>query len=1279
MAGKSCCMNEALEKKRSNFLNILGRAATFVYITKCSMANPTPHRPPNRLLHETSPYLLQHAHNPVDWYPWGEEALQRAKQENKPILLSVGYSACHWCHVMERESFENEVIAELMNQYFVNIKVDREERPDLDEIYMQATTAMNQGNGGWPMTVFLTPAQEPIFAGTYFPPTDKWGRPGFGAIVKNIGEAWKQDQEKIVTQASRFTSRLRTALQPASPLAVGETEIEEAMQQFARDFDAQYGGFGRAPKFPPATGLAFLLRQYAWTRHEKLLAMVTKTLDSIADGGIYDHIGGGFARYSTDDHWLVPHFEKMLYDNALLTRTYVEAYQVTGDARYRRVATETLDYILREMTSPEGGFYSATDADSEGVEGKFFVWTPQQIEEVLGDREEAKRFCAYYDITEEGNWEHHNIPHTPKSLEAVAGDLGCSLEELQQTLDRAKPLIYQARLKRIPPGLDDKIITAWNGMMIGTMAEAGRVFQHQPYLDGALRASDFLLTTLSRTDNRLWRTYREGKAHLNACLEDYAYAADSLIDVYEATGQERYLHQAMGFAERLLEDFEDKDHGGFFTTSIDHEHLIIRAKEGADGATPSGNGVAATALARLGFHFNHDDFKTAAANTIRAYGQQIHHVPRGFPKSLMVADFLLRGPLELALVGQPGTQPYDQICTTVHHTFVPYRILAYRQDDREESTHPLVKDKTQVNGKPALYICKNFACQAPLTNPDEVASALIRPHTPGMGSPSEKIQALTTDGLPGHATPQGTGKYVARILGSGAASGPSANGYNPLGTTGLTTSRIGFGGYRIDIGVEDHRQALEKALKEGCNLIDTSTNYADGGSERLVGTVLKDLIRQGTIAREEIIVVSKIGYVQGQNLKRAEAREQAGRPFPEMVKYGDEIWHCLHPEFLEDQLTFSLDRLGLRTLDICLLHNPEYFLSDVKNRQLSVDPSQLEELRIEFYRRLQQAFVYLESQVRAARLRYYGVSSNTCTAKPDNSEATSVSRMLEAAHAAAQEANVPESHFRVIQLPMNLLETGALLTPNTGPDNSQTVLEFTQAAKIAVLVNRPLNAIPGKGAGMVRLADPQAETPHTNFEGQLPKVAALEQDYKRVLAPNIPKAKQGRTPSEFFNWAEELQRVRESVQTLEHWDQIENQMIAPHLNQVFQALTRHYAGKQEEEAVWDSWKDRYVPELITLLKVMRMEAAQKSAKKISALRLLVDPALPESKREEPFSRKALWTLASLPGVTCVLNGIRHPFYVQDSLTILQWNLLPQSQIIFETLSKSQSTSDRTLP
>ncbi len=1230
------------------------------------MSSPTAERKPNQLIHETSPYLLQHAYNPVEWYPWNHDALKRAKQENKPILLSIGYSACHWCHVMEHESFENDEIAALMNTHFINIKVDREERPDLDEIYMQATVTMNQGHGGWPMTVFLTPDQEPIFAGTYFPPTDKWGRPGFATVLKNIAVAWEKDKESIVKQAAQFTNQLRKSIGVTSPMTVGQTEIETAVEQYSRDFDPQHGGFGQAPKFPPATGLSFLLRQYHRTRQEHTLTIVRKTLDSMAAGGIYDHIGGGFARYSTDKRWLVPHFEKMLYDNALLARTYIEAYQITQDEYYRRIATETLDYILREMTSAEGGFYSATDADSEGIEGKFFVWTPQQIQSVVVNKEDAKRFCAYYDITDEGNWERKSIPNTPKTLEQVATDLTCSPEELWTTIERVRPMVYQARLQRIPPGLDDKVITSWNGMMIGAMAEAGRVLGDQRYLDAATRTADFLLTTLVQPDNRLLRTYRQGKAHLNACLEDYAYLAEALIDLYEAGSSERYLHEAVGLAERIIQDFSDQEQGGFFTTAIDHESLILRSREGPDGAIPSGNAVAASALARLSFHFNREDFREGSTKAIRAYGHHIAQIPRGYAKSLIVVDLLLNGPIEFAMVGQPGESNYDQLRSEVDRHFVPNRIIAHQNDEDAETTHPLLKGKTLVDGKAALYLCRNFACEAPITDPQAIASALTQQQEPTKDDATDSLQTLKSRGLLGQATPGGTATYVARILASPSANKPTGQGYTTMASTALTTSRLGFGGYRIDISSDEHRQALTKALREGCNLIDTSTNYADGGSERLVGRVLGELIKGQELTREEVIVVSKIGYVQGQNLKRAEAREKASNPFPEMVKYGEGIWHCLHPEFLEEQLTLSLDRLGLATLDVCLLHNPEYFLSDAKNRKLAVDAEALKALRATFYQRLQQAFVYLEKQVATGRIQYYGVSSNTCTTKPDDLEATSLSRMLSAAQAAAKELEQTNHHFRMLQLPMNLFESGAVLTPNTGTEDKQTVLELAQEQNIPILVNRPLNTIPTKHGGMIRLADPRAEQPDTTFEDQLPKVRALEEEYIKDIAPLVPLSDKGISAQEFFKWADELSRLRPALQNLEHWDQIENQMIAPHANQVFQVLTRQLTG--DKEVIWDKWRRRYVPEFLSLLRVLRMEAAQKSAKKIHELRQVIDPLLPESLHDEPFSRKALWILACTPGITSVLNGMRTQEYVQDSMTIMKWEPLTNSQKVFETLS-----------
>ncbi|WP_447986784.1 aldo/keto reductase [Nitrospira sp. Nam74] len=1227
------------------------------------MTTQSSSKKPNRLITETSPYLLQHAHNPVEWYPWGSEALQRARDLNKPILLSIGYSACHWCHVMERESFEDERIAALMNEHFVCVKVDREERPDLDEIYMQATLALNQGQGGWPMTVFLTPEQQPIFAGTYFPPTDRWGRPGFATVLNKVAEYWRTDAAGLRRQAGEITARLQNEMRVGAPLSVGETELDAAVTQYAEEFDPGHGGFGHAPKFPPATGLSFLLRRYNRTGDVHTLTMVRKTLDGMASGGMYDHVGGGFARYSTDEKWLVPHFEKMLYDNALLARTYLEAAQLTHDANYRRVATETLEYILREMTSPEGGFYSATDADSEGVEGKFFVWTPEEIRQAVQIDDDARRFCAYYDITAGGNWEHKSIPNTPTPIDQVARDLHISHEELRETIDRVKPLVYAARSKRVPPGLDDKILTAWNGMMISAMAEGARVLGENKYLEAGEEAADFLLRTMRRPDNGLYRTYRLGKAHLNACLDDYAYLAEGLIDLYEAGAHEGYLDEAVRLAERIIADFLDAEHGGFFTTAKDHESLIVRSREGPDGATPSGNAVAAMVLARLSFHYAREEFRVAATNAIRAYGRQITRYPRAFAKSLSVVDLLLNGPVELALVGTQGDTRYEALRAEVNRHYLPNRIMAHYDPQGPDPQHPLTSGKSLVRGRAALYVCRNFACQTPIIEPSAVASALGHSSSDTSSASTASSKTLQGSQMPGLATSGGTAAYAVRVIGSPGSSSDMAHGYTPLGATGLTTSRLGFGGYRTSTEDPEHREALTKALLGGCNLIDTSTNYMDGDSERMIGTVLSQLVSKGALKRDEIIVVSKIGYVQGVNLKAAEAREKAGNPYPEMVKYGDGIWHCIHPDFLADQLALSLDRLGLQTLDVLLLHNAEYFLSDAKHR----GQTDLAPLREEFYGRLGAAFAYLETQVAAGRLQYYGISSNTCTAEPSDPEATSLSRMLEAARQAAAGG---AHHFRVLQLPMNLFESGALLTPNTGKDNRQTVLDLAQSEQIAVLVNRPLNAMPGKGNAMVRLADLPLEAKEADFEPQRDTIATLEEEYRTTFVPHIQASGQGMPPQDYFRWASELARIRPLIQNLEHWEQIEYQMIAPHINQVLRALTQHFNGDLAEK--WQSWRDRYLPELLRLLRELRREATLKSREKTSAITRLIDPLLPESRRHQSLSRKALWVLSSTPGVTCVLNGMRTPAYVQDSLEVLGWPAIPHVNVIFKAVKEARS-------
>ena len=1212
------------------------------------MSSSTHTRPPNRLIHETSPYLLQHAYNPVDWYPWGPEALQAAKDKNRPILLSIGYSACHWCHVMERESFENDATAELMNRDFVCIKVDLEERPDLDEIYMQATVAMNHGQGGWPMTVFLTPEQKPFFAGTYFPPEDRWGRPGFGTLLKKIADYWQTDAAGIHAQAKDMTARLKDAGRIPSPISVSESALEEAVAQFNGEFDKTNGGFGTAPKFPPAAGLSLLLRCHRRSGDKQALAMVTKTLDMMAAGGIYDHIGGGFARYSTDARWLVPHFEKMLYDNALLARVYVEAYQVTKNPLYRQVATETLDYVLREMTGPAGGFYSATDADSEGVEGKFFVWTPADVRAALNDEETARRFCALYDITDAGNWEHTNIPNRLRPIEEVARHIDLTTDELLETAARSKSALYRMRQQRIPPVLDDKVITAWNGMMLSAMAEAARVFGEDRYREAAQQTADFLLQTHARPDGRLLRTSRAGRAHLAAYLEDYAFLAEGLLDLYEAGAAETYLHAAARLAGFLMTDFLDEAQGGFFTTATHHESLILRAREGSDGATPSANAVAASALARLSFHFDRQAWREAAIGAVRAYGRQIARYPRAFAKTLALVDFLTEGPLELAFVGDETQEGLRALRRAVADQYLPNRIVATAAPGKPSSL-PLLEGKQPVDGHPALYICRNFSCRQPITDPRAISDALQTSARQG-GEP----KILRGAQISGRATVQGTAAYAARMIGL-AGDAALAGGFTSFGTTGLTTTRVGFGTYRVHTQEADHRDALKKALRASCNVIDTSTNYMDGDSERAVGTVLADMIFSGELRREEVIVVSKIGYVHGENLKLAEAREHSGRPYPDMVKYGDGIWHCIHPEFLADQLALSLDRLGLLTLDVCLLHNPEYFLSEATHR----GEQDLAALRAQFYSRLEQAFTYCESQVAAGRLQYYGVSSNTVTAPAESPEATSLASMVEAAQAAAKSAGSETHHFRVLQLPMNLFESGAALTANTGAAGRQTVLEYAQQAGVAVLVNRPLNAMPAPQSGIVRLADLPLEDAPIDVVRQLDAVGTLEQEYRDSIAPAMQQAKQGTAPAEFFNWSQELQRVRPQIQGLEHWEQLERQMIAPQVNQAIQTLSRHLTGEPSER--WEAWRERYVPELLALLRGMRREATERSRTRTTAIARALNPLLPEAHRQSTLSRKALWILAWTPGVTCVLNGMRTPDYVDDTLALLKWE--PSKDII----------------
>lgn len=671
----------------------------------------------NRLVDETSPYLRQHAHNPVDWYPWGEEALARARAENKPILLSIGYSACHWCHVMAHESFEDPDTAAIMNRAFINIKVDREERPDLDAIYMDAVQAMT-GSGGWPMTMFLTPDGVPFYAGTYFPPTPRYGMPGFRQLLQSLASAYQQRPGDIQRSADQIRQMLRQSelLQPASE-ALSPQMLDRAYQELAARFDTRYAGFGQAPKFPPSMALEFLLRYHARTSQPQALEMVEQTLSQMARGGIYDQIGGGFHRYATDERWLVPHFEKMLYDNAQLARVYALAFQVTGKPLYRQITEETLAYVLREMTGAEGGFYSAQDADSEGEEGKFFLWTQDEVRELLGPND-AALFGRYYDVTARGNFEMKNILHVELPLEVVASQARVEPSRLAAIIARGRAALFAARQKRVAPGLDDKVLTSWNGLMLTAFADAARILGREDYRQVAVAAANFLLSRLRDPHSgRLLRTYKDGRAKLNAYLEDYAMLAEGLLALYQATFELRWLQEAQALADLMLMHFWDADKGGFFSTSDDHEALIARPKEVVDNAMPSANASAASVLLTLGKLLGNETYERHAVAILQLLRDGMMRAPGAFSRLLCVLDFHLAPPREVAIIGAVTAPDSQALLHEVWQYYRPNTLVAAApvEDKTARALIPLLAGRDQIRGEATAYVCENYTCKLPVT------------------------------------------------------------------------------------------------------------------------------------------------------------------------------------------------------------------------------------------------------------------------------------------------------------------------------------------------------------------------------------------------------------------------------------------------------------------------------------------------------------------------------------------------------------------------------------
>ena len=685
------------------------------------------HKHTNRLIDESSPYLLQHAHNPVKWYPWGAKAFKRAKKKDKPVFLSIGYSTCHWCHVMERESFENEEIAEILNKHFVSIKVDREQRPDVDQIYMNAVMMMT-GSGGWPLSVFLTPEGEPFYGGTYFPPKDAFGRPGFGRILLSVAEAWKKKRQRLIESAGKLSEFLKSPEATPVQADLSPDMLDNAFDQFKAAFDAVHGGFGGAPKFPQPTNLSMLLGYWYRTADSKALRMVTKTLDTMVNGGIHDHLGGGFHRYTTDARWLVPHFEKMLYDQAQLSRVYLEAYQITKNQRYAEIARDVFDYVLRDMTDPGGGFYSAEDADSDGEEGTFYLWDAEQISDVL-EKEQARLFNAYYGVTAKGNFEKgKTILSIVSSTEQLAKKFEMRPAAIENALAVARRKLFEAREKRNRPHRDDKVITSWNGLMISSLAYGGMVLNERKYTQAAERCAEFVMSTLHES-GWLRRYYRDGRVVGKAFLDDYAFTIMGLLDLYEATFNVKWLIEAKTLSEEMIEWFADREGGGFFLTGKDNEKLIARSKPGLDGASPSGNSIAALALLKLGRLTMNQEFAEQGSRILEAFSSQLVQSPANSSAMLIALNFWLGPQQEIIIAGDAEAMDTQRMIERVRSTFLPNAIILLHDLGRANSALyelvPFIKHQIPLSGKSTAYVCENYACREPVNDLDKFERLLV--------------------------------------------------------------------------------------------------------------------------------------------------------------------------------------------------------------------------------------------------------------------------------------------------------------------------------------------------------------------------------------------------------------------------------------------------------------------------------------------------------------------------------------------------------------------------
>ncbi len=692
-------------------------------------------RKANKLLNEKSPYLLQHAHNPVDWYPWDKEAFDKSKKENKPIFLSIGYSTCHWCHVMEKESFEDSAAADILNKYFISIKVDREERPDIDNIYM-TVARMLTGSGGWPLTIIMTPDKKPFFAGTYFPKENRFGRPGLMEILTQIAVAWEKDNNKIISSANKITDAVKqVSITAAGSDNISLDLINKSVKNFTDNFDMEFGGFGTAPKFPSPHNLLFLLRQYGSTKNSSILKMATTTLDKMEEGGIFDQLGYGFHRYSTDKNWLVPHFEKMIYDQAMLAMAYTEAFQITKAERYKETAENIFRYVLRDMTSPEGGFYTAEDADSEGEEGKFYFWTYHELQKLLTP-DDFDIFIQTFNVEKNGNFvdqmkgrkDGNNILHRSKSYSELAEIFKIPKEKLIEKLRTIREQLFAVREKRVHPFKDDKILTDWNGLMAAALAQAGGVFENKNYIYAAEKNINLLFEKLLKKDGTLFHRYRNGEVKIEAYLDDYSFIIWGLLNLYESTFKIEYLRNALSFNNILIKHFWDDKDGGFFFTSDRSADLLTRQKEIYDGAIPSGNSAAMMNLVRLSKITGDTKLEVMASKLSKTFSENVGKYPMGYSQLLSGVDFALRPSFEIVIVGEKDNPVTKEMINEINKKYIPNKVVLLKSDEKDTEGislfAPFTKGQEKLNGKTTVFVCRNYVCNLPVTESEKLAQLL---------------------------------------------------------------------------------------------------------------------------------------------------------------------------------------------------------------------------------------------------------------------------------------------------------------------------------------------------------------------------------------------------------------------------------------------------------------------------------------------------------------------------------------------------------------------------